>query len=580
MKKRILTLALALTMVLALLPAAAPPVEVAAATVKSVVNGRDDGVWLWPTLKAQKISDWAGCSNNSYRGDTSKSGNCVLCGVNHDKTSGQTTWNDNAHRKTDKNSVYYKYGHAGIDISGTKLDVYAAADGIVRDAHTSDSSGRGKYVIIEHENPSDSKTSYYSIYQHLDSISVKKGATVKAGAVIAKSGKTDGTSDGGAYHLHFGITLGPRGYTTTVNTMEGGGWFVKSGTTAQAGRSYGRIVTNPSTTTSGVNNRASALYHSGSVTYTFDVNKVSIGPAAVPTPIPSPTPIEFTPEQILEEEREESEEQEPELEPEPDELMPDPDPIIVVPNNGIALEAVVTELGVKLNWAPSGNALGYRIFRGRYESDEGISITDFPLATKEYVDVNVESDTAYWYAIAAVEAEASFNTTTMELTPERLGPRSAAIEAATEEIITDDETDGVKKHFILMKINDPQMLVDEEYQEIDPPGRGTTPILRSERTMVPIRAIIEAMDGEVGWDAGSRTVSLDAGEYSVSMQIGNKGITANGEAKEMDVAPEIINERTMLPLRFVAENMGCEIAWIGATREIIIVFYTLSEAEA
>jgi hypothetical protein len=39
-------------------------------------------------------------------------------------------------------------------------------------------------------------------------------------------------------------------------------------------------------------------------------------------------------------------------------------------------------------------------------------------------------------------------------------------------------------------------------------------------------------------------------------------------------APQIINERTMLPLRFVSENVGAEIAWVGSTKEIIVVFYT------
>ena len=40
----------------------------------------------------------------------------------------------------------------------------------------------------------------------------------------------------------------------------------------------------------------------------------------------------------------------------------------------------------------------------------------------------------------------------------------------------------------------------------------------------------------------------------------------------MDVAPQSINDRTMLPVRFVAENIGCQIAWIGSTQEVIIVF--------
>ena len=42
----------------------------------------------------------------------------------------------------------------------------------------------------------------------------------------------------------------------------------------------------------------------------------------------------------------------------------------------------------------------------------------------------------------------------------------------------------------------------------------------------------------------------------------------------MDIAPEIINGRTMLPLRFVAENVGCLVEWIGSTKEVVIVYPT------
>jgi hypothetical protein len=41
----------------------------------------------------------------------------------------------------------------------------------------------------------------------------------------------------------------------------------------------------------------------------------------------------------------------------------------------------------------------------------------------------------------------------------------------------------------------------------------------------------------------------------------------------MDVAPAIVNDRTLLPIRFAAENLGCEIEWIGSSREIVIVFF-------
>jgi len=58
----------------------------------------------------------------------------------------------------------------------------------------------------------------------------------------------------------------------------------------------------------------------------------------------------------------------------------------------------------------------------------------------------------------------------------------------------------------------------------------------------------------------------------VVMWLNNREIIVDGEAKNMDVAPQTINDRTMVPVRFVAENIGCQIAWIGSTQEVIIVF--------
>lgn len=101
-------------------------------------------------------------------------------------------------------NVYHtSHWHRGIDIpvsSGT--DVYASKSGtvalVVNDRITGTPS-RGTYIVIDHGD------GYYSEYQHLKSVSVKKGDTVKQGDAIAKSGKTDNTSDGGSDHLHFEI---------------------------------------------------------------------------------------------------------------------------------------------------------------------------------------------------------------------------------------------------------------------------------------------------------------------------------------------------------------------------------------
>lgn len=242
---------------------------------------------------------------------------------------------------------------------------------------------------------------------------------------------------------------------------------------------------------------------------------------------------------------------------------------VISENGEISLSATVTSVGVKFDWSPGDNKLGYRIFRSTSSQDEGISITDFPIIGNEYVDVNVKENTTYYYTIREVAGEASFDTATMELISEQLGQSSDPLMVNTTELITIPE---VTKHFILMQVDEPMMRVDEETLEIDP-GRGTTPRIINGRTLVPIRAIIESMGGLVDWEDSTQKVSLTANDHNVEMWIGNNDIIVDGEADSMDIAPMTINSRTMLPIRFVAESVGCQVDWIGSTQQIVVVFY-------
>jgi len=127
------------------------------------------------------------------------------------------------------------------------------------------------------------------------------------------------------------------------------------------------------------------------------------------------------------------------------------------------------------------------------------------------------------------------------------------------------------KHFILLKMGDPNMSVDGIVKEIDT-GRGTVVAMISNRTMVPIRAIVEAMDGTVGWDGNTQKITLNARGNKVEMWIGKLDIKVNGVNKKMDVAPVIKNGRTYVPVRFSAENLNCKVDWINSTQEAVIVY--------
>jgi hypothetical protein len=96
------------------------------------------------------------------------------------------------------------------------------------------------------------------------------------------------------------------------------------------------------------------------------------------------------------------------------------------------------------------------------------------------------------------------------------------------------------------------------------------PYIKGDRTYVPMRYLGEILGAEVVWDDAARTVTLTKGEDVVVFTIGSTTYTVNGEAKTADVAPEITNDRTMLPARFVAEAFGAVVGWDAATQTVLI----------
>jgi hypothetical protein len=117
------------------------------------------------------------------------------------------------------------------------------------------------------------------------------------------------------------------------------------------------------------------------------------------------------------------------------------------------------------------------------------------------------------------------------------------------------------------------MLVDGLREPID--SQGTQPVIVQGRTLVPIRAIIEAFGGSVLWNAATAAVSVQLGGNILNLRIGSQYATLNGSSLPIDstnakIVPVIMNNRTMLPLRFVGESLGLGVQWDAATATITI----------
>ena len=94
------------------------------------------------------------------------------------------------------------------------------------------------------------------------------------------------------------------------------------------------------------------------------------------------------------------------------------------------------------------------------------------------------------------------------------------------------------------------------------------PVIENDRTMVPYRAIFEKLGYQVGWDADTRSVTAAKGSTTMKLTIGSKTVTVNGGTVTSDTAPVIRQDRTLVPLRLVSEYSGCDVLWDKDTRTV------------
>ncbi len=87
------------------------------------------------------------------------------------------------------------------------------------------------------------------------------------------------------------------------------------------------------------------------------------------------------------------------------------------------------------------------------------------------------------------------------------------------------------------------------------------------RTMVPVRGVFEEMGYLVEWDADTKTAALSRGSKSVAVQADSPTMLVNGETSvELEVPAQIVDGRMMLPLRAVSEAVNAEVEWDAETK--------------
>jgi len=96
------------------------------------------------------------------------------------------------------------------------------------------------------------------------------------------------------------------------------------------------------------------------------------------------------------------------------------------------------------------------------------------------------------------------------------------------------------------------------------------PIIENGRTLVPLRAIFEALGATVEWEQSTQTVTAVKDDITITLKIGDAFLTKNGERIALDVPAKIVGGRTLVPARAVAESFGADVQWDQATRTVTI----------
>jgi hypothetical protein len=129
---------------------------------------------------------------------------------------------------------------------------------------------------------------------------------------------------------------------------------------------------------------------------------------------------------------------------------------------------------------------------------------------------------------------------------------------------------------VLMTIGSPAMTVNGTTLALDI-NPLVVPVIRLGRTLVPVRSIVQALGGQVVWDAKTQHVTLTLGTHKVVLTINKPVAVVDGKSARMDTAdakvvPVILHGTTMVPFRFVIEALGGSVQWNGTLRTVTVLY--------
>ncbi|MNI69345.1 Protease inhibitor precursor [compost metagenome] len=124
---------------------------------------------------------------------------------------------------------------------------------------------------------------------------------------------------------------------------------------------------------------------------------------------------------------------------------------------------------------------------------------------------------------------------------------------------------GLPSATVTMVAGQSSMTVDGKKQTLD-----VAPLIKDGTTYVPIKYVLDAFGGQAAWNAKAKKITVTRGTTVLELTVGKKEYMLNGAAKQSAVTPIIANNRTLVPLRLVSEQLGINVNWEKKTKTITL----------
>ena len=127
-----------------------------------------------------------------------------------------------------------------------------------------------------------------------------------------------------------------------------------------------------------------------------------------------------------------------------------------------------------------------------------------------------------------------------------------------------------KKDVICLKIGKNQTIAYGKKKLIDPDNELVVPYIKNDRTLVPLRFVAETLGAEVLWEEGWDGCIIKKDGTEIKITFGSADFTVNGEKFTYDAPIEVVHDRTMVPVRFVSEALGQDVYWNERNSAVVI----------